>query len=75
MPSALSEDVMPKLKTNRSAAKRFRVTKNGKIRRRRAGAGHLLSSKTRKRKRKLRTSVNAAPGDVKRIKRLLGLIG
>ena len=66
---------MPKLKTNRSAAKRFRVTKNGKIKRRRAGAGHLLSGKSRKRKRRLRKAVAAAPGDVKRIKRLLGLIG
>ena len=66
---------MPKLKTNKSAAKRFRVTKNGKIRRNRAGLGHLLSGKSRKRKRQLRKGTYAKPADVKRIRRLLGLLG
>ncbi len=45
---------MPKLKTNRSVAKRFKVTKKGKVRRFRAGGSHLLSHKRQSRKRKLR---------------------
>jgi len=44
---------MPKLKTNRSAAKRFRTTGRGKIRRRKAFKNHLLQPKTPKRKRSL----------------------
>jgi large subunit ribosomal protein L35 len=47
---------MPKLKTNRSAAKRFSKTAKGKIRRRRAYFSHLLTGKSRKRKRRLRKS-------------------
>ena len=45
---------MPKMKTHRGAAKRFRYTKNGKVKRFKAYKSHLLSSKTRKRKRNLR---------------------
>ena len=45
---------MPKLKTNKGAAKRFRFTKKGKIKFGHAFAGHLLSCKSRKRKRRLR---------------------
>ncbi|NBD14792.1 MAG: 50S ribosomal protein L35 [Cyanobacteria bacterium] len=44
---------MPKLKTNRAAAKRFRTTGSGKIRRRKAFKNHLLQPKTPKRKRSL----------------------
>lgn len=66
---------MPKLKTNKSAAKRLRVTKNGKIKRFRAGKRHLLSSKNTKRKRRLRKAVMAKPADARRLKRLLGLMG
>ncbi len=44
---------MPKLKTNRAAAKRFRTTGRGKIRRRKAFKNHLLQPKTPKRKRSL----------------------
>ena len=66
---------MPKLKTNKSAAKRLRVTKNGKIKRFRAGKRHLLSSKSTKRKRRLRKAVMAKPMDCRRLKRLLGLMG
>jgi len=44
---------MPKLKTNRSAAKRFRTTGRGKIRRRKAFKNHLLKPKTTARKRRL----------------------
>jgi len=66
---------MPKQKTNKSAAKRFRVTRRGKVMRRMAGHGHLLASKSRKRKRKMKRPANCAPLDAKRIKRLLGFMG
>ncbi|MDA0990267.1 MAG: 50S ribosomal protein L35 [Verrucomicrobia bacterium] len=46
---------MPKKKTNKSAVKRFKKTATGKILYRKAGSGHLLSSKSRKRKRNLRS--------------------
>ena len=45
---------MPKLKTNRSVKKRFKLTKKGKVRRNRAYSQHLLSGKSAKRKRNLR---------------------
>jgi large subunit ribosomal protein L35 len=45
---------MPKMKTNRGAKKRFRVSATGKIKSRRAYRSHILTSKSRKRKRNLR---------------------
>ncbi|MFR6345048.1 MAG: 50S ribosomal protein L35, partial [Christensenellales bacterium] len=45
---------MPKMKTHRGAAKRFRLTGSGKVRRNKAYKSHLLNSKSRKRKRNLR---------------------
>ena len=45
---------MPKIKTNRAAAKRFRVTGSGKVKRNKGFKSHLLSSKGKKRKRHLR---------------------
>ena len=62
---------MPKMKTNRGAAKRLRKTGSGKIRRMRAYKSHILTKKDRKRKRRLRTSTLVAKGDLKRVKRLL----
>ena len=62
---------MPKLKTNRSAAKRFKVTKSGKIKKVSAGRKHILGKKTRKRKRKLRQNDYLAPSDEKKVRRLL----
>jgi large subunit ribosomal protein L35 len=62
---------MPKMKTRKGVTKRVRVTKNGKIMRRKAGLRHLLSGKSRKRKRKLRGAVAVAPADVARVKRSL----
>jgi len=44
---------MPKMKTNRAAAKRFKITAKGKIKRRRANLRHILVNRTRKRKRHL----------------------
>jgi len=48
---------MPKMKSSRSAAKRFRLTATGKVRRNQAFARHILTKKTRKRKRRLRHTV------------------
>jgi large subunit ribosomal protein L35 len=63
---------MPKMKTNRSAAKRFRKTGRGKIRRQRAYHSHILTKKTSKRKRRLRTGTLVSQADKKRVRRLLG---
>ena len=62
---------MLKIKTNRGAAKRFKATGGGKIRRYKAFASHLLSSKTTKRKRNLRRSCLVNKRDEGNIKRLL----
>jgi large subunit ribosomal protein L35 len=62
---------MPKMKTNRSAAKRFRLTARGKVRRNQAFVRHLLTKKTRKRKRNLRSTTLVAAVDAPRIKRIL----
>jgi large subunit ribosomal protein L35 len=48
---------MPKMKTHKASKKRFRVTASGKLKRRQAGKKHLLSHKTGKRKRQLRSAV------------------
>ncbi|PIR20496.1 MAG: 50S ribosomal protein L35 [Deltaproteobacteria bacterium CG11_big_fil_rev_8_21_14_0_20_47_16] len=47
---------MPKLKTHSGTAKRFKKTKSGKVKRARAGRRHILSTKTKSQKRKLRTA-------------------
>ncbi len=52
---------MGKLKTRRCVAKRLRFTKSGKIKRRKSGKGHILTKKTRKRKRLLRKSGLVSP--------------
>jgi large subunit ribosomal protein L35 len=62
---------MPKLKTNKSVAKRFRLTKSGKIKKRSARRGHLLGKMSRKAKRKLRQSSYVSSVDAKKIRRLL----
>lgn len=64
---------MPKLKTNRSAAKRFRLTASGKIKRGHAFVRHILSKKSPKRKRNLRGTTLVAKVDSPHIKRLLGM--
>jgi large subunit ribosomal protein L35 len=63
---------MPKMKSHRGAAKRFKVTPTGKIRRRRAYANHILEKKTAKRKRRLNSPAAVDAHDEKRIRRLLG---
>jgi large subunit ribosomal protein L35 len=62
---------MPKMKTNRSAAKRFKLTGKGKVKRRQAFKSHILTKKSPKRKRQLRDAKLRAPGDARRIKRML----
>ena len=62
---------MPKMKTNRGAAKRLRKTGSGKIRRMRAYKSHMLTKKAQKRKRRLRTATLVAKADEKRMRRLL----
>ena len=59
---------MPKMKTNKAAAKRFKKTANGKLKYSKAGTGHLLSSKSRKRKRNLRKAGVVDQADEKRLK-------
>jgi len=62
---------LPKLKSHRGAAKRFKRTGTGKIVRRRATARHILTHKSRQRKRKLRRQKEVDPGDFKRIDRMI----
>ena len=62
---------MPKLKTHRGAAKRFRLTGSGKIRRNKAYARHILTKKSPKRKRNLRQSALVAKADQPLIRRML----
>lgn len=62
---------MPKIKTHRGAAKRFRATAGGKFKRHHSFARHILTSKARKRKRKLQKSALAAPGDQGRVRMML----
>ena len=62
---------MPKIKTNKGAAKRFRKTGTGKIIRNHAFTSHILTSKTTKRKRNLRQSVIMSPGDTRKMKILI----
>ncbi|HDZ86723.1 hypothetical protein LCGC14_0760230 [marine sediment metagenome] len=62
---------MPKKKTHKGAAKRFKITKNGKIRHKKMGSSHLLEKKSQKRKRNLRKKGLASSADAKSIKKLI----
>lgn len=62
---------MPKLKTNRAAAKRFRKTGTGKLKRNRAYKSHILTKKSAKRKRRLRQATMTDPTNAKNIKKIL----
>ncbi len=59
---------MPKMKTHKSSAKRFRVKKSGKVLRSKANKSHLLTKKTAKRKRNLRKSTTVSSADIKRVR-------
>ena len=62
-----------KIKTKRSAAKRFKITGSGKVKRYKAYKGHLSAKKSPARKRRLRKSTIASKADEKNIKRLLNI--
>ncbi|MGI6637823.1 MAG: 50S ribosomal protein L35 [Desulfobulbus sp.] len=62
---------MPKMKSNRGAAKRFTATGRGKIRRSKAFSSHILTKKSTKRKRKLRQRTLVAAADMKAVRRML----
>ncbi|MGI8492243.1 MAG: 50S ribosomal protein L35 [Acidimicrobiales bacterium] len=64
---------MPKMKTDRGAAKRFKVTGTGKLRRRRAFRSHILEKKSSVRTRRLGREADVSPADRRSVKRLLGL--
>jgi ribosomal protein L35 len=64
---------MPKMKTHRGAAKRLKVTGSGKVKKYNAFKSHLLESKSPKRKRGLRKAEIVDHGDMRRVKRMLGL--
>ena len=60
-----------KLKTNRSASKRLKVTGSGKVMRRKGWKGHLLSGKTATRKRRLTGAIEVNKDNIKNVKRML----
>ena len=62
---------MPKMKTHRGAAKRFKLTKSGKIKRSQAYKSHILTKKPTKRTRNLRKAALVFGGEVKTIKKLI----
>jgi len=62
---------MPKMKSNRGAAKRFRRTGSGRLMRMRAYKSHILTKKKRKRKRRLRTATTVSSADLRRVRRML----
>jgi len=62
---------MPKMKSQRGARKRFSLTKSGRIKRNKAFASHILTSKSRKRKRSLRKTDYVSSADSKRVRRML----
>jgi len=62
---------MPKMKTHRSSAKRMRITKRGKVVAHHAYASHLLTHKSKKRKRNLRKLRVVEPAAVRKIRRAL----
>lgn len=62
---------MPKMKTKKGAAKRFKVKGNGALKRARAGMNHILTKMNTKRKRNLRGCSEVDSSDVKSVKRML----
>lgn len=62
---------MPKKKTHKGAAKRFRITKNGKVMHKKQGSSHILTKKSPKRKRSLRQITVLSKADSKVIKKML----
>ena len=65
------EIIMPKIKTNRAAAKRFKATGTGKLKRNKAYKSHILTKKSTKRKRNLRQATITDATNVKNMKKVL----
>jgi large subunit ribosomal protein L35 len=63
---------MPKMKTDRGAAKRFKITGTGKIRRLKANRSHLLEKKSSRRTRRLGHETDVSSADRREVRRLLG---
>lgn len=64
---------MPKMKTHRGAAKRFKLTGGGKLVRKQAFTSHILEKKSPGRKRKLSKTKEVSPANEKSVKRMLGV--
>ncbi len=62
---------MPKLKTHKGAAKRFKKTGTGKIKRHKANLRHILTSKAKKRKKKLGDATLVSDADYKKVMRMI----
>jgi len=60
---------MPKMKTHKATAKRFKITSSGKIRRRKQGGSHLRRKKAKRTKQQYRKDLPVSKADAKRIKR------
>lgn len=63
---------MPKMKTDKGAAARVKITGTGRLRRRHAMRSHILEKKASKRKRRLGREGDYSPADMRQVKRLLG---
>jgi large subunit ribosomal protein L35 len=68
---AEAEGFMPKLKTHKGAAKRFKLTGTGKVKRGRSHLRHILTSKSKKRKRNLNSPAYVSDGDLLKVKRMI----
>jgi large subunit ribosomal protein L35 len=64
---------MPKMKTHKGTAKRFRVTGTGKVMRGKSFKSHILEKKSPKRKRNFRQETQVAPSDLKTVRKGLGI--
>ncbi|MFM1874685.1 MAG: ribosomal protein [Bacteroidota bacterium] len=64
---------MPKVKTNSSAKKRFKLTGSGKIKRKHAFKSHILTKKTTKQKRNLTHATLVSDADIKNVKHMLNI--
>jgi large subunit ribosomal protein L35 len=64
---------MPKMKTDRGAAKRFKITGTGKIMRQKAFRSHLLEKKSSRRTRRLAGDAQVNPSDLRQVRRMLGI--
>jgi large subunit ribosomal protein L35 len=64
---------MPKMKTHKGTAKRIKITSTGKLMRRRAFGGHMLSKKSKSRKRNINTAAQVTGSMAKNVRRALGI--